>query len=80
MVAFAAIVLFAWGAVAAGYGAYAAVAAMSSQSALHAAQAGLALLIATVSISAAFLVVLLGRLERGSRSPRGNDAPDPTVG
>lgn len=80
MVALAAIVLFAWGAVTAGYGAYAAVAALSSQSTLHAAQAGLALLISTVSISAAFLVVLTGRLARALRSPRPDDAPDPTAG
>ena len=80
MAAFAAIVLFVWGAVTAGYGAYAAVAALSSQSTLHAAQAGLALLISTVSISAAFLVVLLGRLGRGLRPPRRDDAPDPATG
>ena len=77
MAAFAAIVLFAWGAVTAGYGAYAAVAALSSQSTLHAAQAGLALLISTVSISAAFLVVLMGRLRRELRPSRADDGPLP---
>ncbi len=80
MAALAAILLFAWGAVTAGYGAYAAFAALSSQSTLHAAQAGLALLIATVSISAAFLVVLLGRLRRELRPPRTNGGPYPAGG
>ena len=64
MVVFAAVVLFAWGAVAAGYGAYTASAALAAQSTFHATQAGIALLIATVSVSAGFLVVVLGRLGR----------------
>ena len=67
MVGFAACVLFAWGAVAAGYGAYAASAALSAQSTFHATQAGDALLIATVSVSTGFLVLVLGRLGRGRR-------------
>ncbi len=75
MAAFAAMVLFAWGAMTAGYGAYAAVVALSAQSTVHTAQAGVALLIATVSFSAAFLLLLLGRMERASRpAPRPNDA------
>ena len=80
MAALAAIVLFAWGAVTAGYGAYAAVAALSSQSTLHAVQAGLALLISTVSVSAAFLVVLVGRLRRELRPPRADEGPNPAGG
>ena len=56
MVVFAAVVLFAWGAVTAGYGAYAASAALATQNTFHATQAGIALLIATVSVSAGFLV------------------------
>ena len=67
MVVFAASVLFGWGALAAGYGAYAVLAATSSHSTLHVAQAGLALLVATVSVSAGFLVVVVGRLERVPR-------------
>ena len=62
MVVFAASLLFAWGAVAAGYGVYAVSAALTSQSSFHATQAGVALLIATVSVSAGLLVVVLGRL------------------
>ena len=64
MVVFAAVVLFAWGAVAAGYGAYAASAALATQNTFHATQAGIALLIATVSVTAGFLVVVVGRLGR----------------
>ena len=64
MVALAACVLFGWGAVAAGYGAYAASAALTTQSTFHLTQAGMALLIATVSVSAGFLVLMLGRLGR----------------
>ncbi len=71
MVTFAAWVLFAWGALAAGYGAYAVSAAAASQSACHAAQAGAALLIATVSVSAGFLVLVAGRLGRVLRPPEG---------
>lgn len=70
MVGFAAMVLFAWGATAAGYGAYTAWAALSAESTFHAAQAGVALLIATVSFSAGFLVLILGRLGRVPRPPR----------
>ena len=69
MAGFAAIVLFAWGAAAAGYGAYAAWAAMSAESTFHTAQAGVALLIATVSVSAGFLVLVLARLGRVLRPP-----------
>ncbi len=73
MVVFAAAILFGWGAVAAGYGAYAASAALTTQSIFHATQAGIALLIATVSISGGFLVVLLGRMGRVLRPPPGED-------
>ena len=71
MVVFAAVVLFAWGAVAAGYGAYAVSAALAAQSTFHATQAGIALLIATVSVSAGFLVLVVGRLGRVLRPPEG---------
>ena len=71
MVMFAAWVLFAWGALAAGYGAYAASAAAASQSTYHATQAGAALLIATVSVSAGFLVLVVGRIGRVLRPPAG---------
>ena len=64
MVMLAASALFAWGAVAAGYGVYAFSAALTSQSTFHATQAGVALLIATVSFSAGVLVMVLGRLAR----------------
>ena len=64
MVVFAAVLLFAWGAVAAGYGAYAVSAALATQSTFHATQAGIALLIATVSVTAGFLVVVVGRIGR----------------
>lgn len=64
MVVLAACVLFGWGAVAAGYGVYAAWAALATQSTFHVTQAGIALLIATVSVSAGFLVLMLGRLGR----------------
>lgn len=73
MVVLAALVLFGWGAVAAGYGAYAASAALSTQSTFHATQAGIALLIATVSVSAGFLVVVLSRMGRSLRSPQRDD-------
>ena len=69
MLLIAAWALFAWGAVAAGYGVYAFSAALTSQSTFHATQAGVALLIATVSVSAGFLVVMLGRLGRAPQSP-----------
>ena len=64
MAVFAAWTLFAWGAAAAGYGVYAASAALASESAYHAVQAGAALLIATVSVSAGLLVLVLNRLTR----------------
>ncbi len=73
MVVFAAAILFGWGAVAAGYGAYAASAALTTQSIFHATQAGIALLIATVSVSAGFLVVVLGRMSRGLRPLQQDD-------
>ncbi len=60
--ALAASVLFAWGALAAGYGVYAVSAALTSESTFHATQAGVALLIATVSVSAGLILVVLGRL------------------
>ena len=69
MVMFAAWALFAWGALAAGYGAYALSAASASHSAYHAAQAGAALLIATVSVSAGVLVLLVDRLGRVQQLP-----------
>lgn len=71
MVMFAAWVLFAWGALAAGYGAYAVSAAVASRSTCHATQAGDALLIATVSVSAGFLVLVAGRPGRVLRPPEG---------
>ena len=71
MAVFAAWALFAWGAVAAGYGVYAVSAALASQSAYHAVQAGSALLIATVSISAGLLLMALNRLGRVVRPPAG---------
>lgn len=72
MVALAACVLFGWGAVAAGYGAYAASAALTTQSTFHLTQAGISLLIATVSVSAGFLVLMLGRLGRTMRALSGS--------
>lgn len=69
MVMLAASALFAWGAVAAGYGVYAVSAALTSHSTFHATQAGVALLIATVSFSAGVLVMVLGRLSRVLRPP-----------
>ncbi len=62
MLSWAAWLLLAWGVVAAGYGVYAATAAVASQDGFHATQAGVALLIATVSVSAGLLVLVLGRL------------------
>ncbi len=74
MVALAASALFAWGALAAGYGVYAVSAALASESTFHATQAGIALLIATVSASAGLLLVVLGRpgnvLRPTERAPR----------
>ena len=75
MVALAACVLFAWGAVAGGYGAYALSAALATDGAFHATQAGLALLIATVSVSAGFLVLVVGRLGGLIRALRREDGP-----
>ncbi len=72
MAAFAACVLFGWGAVAAGYGVYAASAALATGSTLHGTQAAVALLIATVSISAGFLVAMLGRLGRALSESAGS--------
>lgn len=69
MVRLAASALFAWGAVAAGYGVYVFSAALTSQSTFHATQAGVALLIATASVSAAVLVLVLGRLGDLLRPP-----------
>ena len=69
MAALAACVLFGWAAVAGGYGAYAAWAALATGSTFHANQAGVALLIATVSVSAGVLVAMLGRLGRALGGP-----------
>jgi len=63
MVILAAVLLFSWGALTGGFGAYALVAAFESESLFHAVQAGIALLIATVSISSGLLVVVVGGLK-----------------
>lgn len=62
---FAAVLLFSWGALSGGFGAYALLAAFQSESVFHAVQAGIALLIATVSVSAGLLALIVGRLGRG---------------
>jgi len=63
MVILAAVLLFGWGALSGGFGAYALMAAFASESLFHAVQAGISLLIATVSISAGFLVIIIGGVE-----------------
>jgi len=63
MVILAAVLLFGWGALSGGFGAYALMAAFESMSLFHAVQAGISLLIATVSISAGFLVIIVGGLK-----------------
>lgn len=63
MAKWAAVLLFGWGAVSGGFGAYALMAAFESASLFHAVQAGTSLLIATVSISAGFLVIIVGGIK-----------------
>ena len=75
MAVFAAWALFAWGALAAGYGAYAVSAALASESAYHAVQAGSALLIATVSVSGGLLLMAVDRLARVLQPPEGRPEP-----
>lgn len=65
MVVFAAVFLFSWGALSGGFGVYALVAAFESESLFHAVQAGMSLVVATISISGGFLVVVVGGLRRG---------------
>lgn len=64
MVILAAVLLFGWGALCGGFGAYALQAAFASESLFHVVQAGISLLIATVSISAGFLVTVVGMLRK----------------
>ena len=71
MAVLAAWALFAWGALAAGYGVYAVSAALASESAYHAVQAGSALLIATVSGGAGLLLLAVDRLGRVLRPREG---------
>lgn len=80
MAGFAAVILFAWGIFAAGYGFYAVQTAFQSDNIIHAVQAGMALLIATVSIGLGFLAVLLGKLQTMvARNGKGDVAAQPAA-